>query len=147
MGVIKDLNKKSNKTVDYFIDNKVEDLIDRAVVEGNRRRQIEENVADACADPTTAEGIDYLNSISDFSAFPKYNGRGVQDAAPDMEGQTLTMWFTEVEQEEVDNFIAQIEGAGFAKKGSDYVKTIDGKKYTMSVSTLKDKLRIFYKLG
>ena len=68
MGVIKDLNKKSNKTVDYFIENKVEDLIDRAVVEGNRRRQIEENVADACADPTTAEGIDYLSSISDFSA-------------------------------------------------------------------------------
>ena len=147
MGVIKDLNKKSNKTVDYFIENKVEDLIDRAVVEGNRRRQIEENVADACADPTTAEGIDYLSSISDFSAFPMYNGRGVQDAAPDMDGKTLTMWFTEVENEEVDQFIAQIEEAGFEKDGADYIKTIDGKKYSMSVSTLKDKLRIFYKLG
>lgn len=147
MDVIKGLNKKSSKTVDYFIENKVEDLIDRAVVEGNRRRQIEENVADACADPTTAEGIEYLSSISDFSAFPMYNGRGIQDAAPDMEGQTLTMWFTEVEQEEVDHFIAQIEEAGFEKDGVDYIKTVDGKKYTMSVSTLKDKLRIFYKLG
>ncbi len=147
MDVIKGLNKKSNKTVDYFIDNKVEDLIDRAVVEGNRRRQIEENVADACADPTTAEGIEYLSSLADFSAFPMYNGRGVQDAAPDMEGQTLTMWFTEVEQEEVDSFIAQVEEAGFEKAGADYIKTIDGKKYTMSVSTLKDKLRVFYKLG
>ena len=147
MSVIKDLNKKSNKTVEYFIENKVEDLIDRAVVEGNRRRQIEEKVADACADPTTPEGIEYFNSISDFSAFPMYNGRGVQDAAPDMDGKTLTMWFTEVESEEVDSFIAQITEAGFVKEGSDYIKNIDGKTYTMSVSTFKDKLRIFYKLG
>lgn len=147
MGVISDLNKKTGKTVDYFIDNRVEDLIDRAVVEGNRRRRIEEKVVDDCADPNTTEGNEFLNSISDFSAFPMYSGRGLQESAPDMDNQTLTMWFSEVEQQEVDQFIAQIEEAGFEKNGADYIKDINGIKHTMSVSTLKDKLRIFYKLG
>ena len=147
MGVIKDLNKKTGKTVDYFIDNRVEDLIDRAVVEGNRRRRIEEKVVDDCADPNTTEGQEFFGSIADFSAFPMYSGRGLQESAPDMDSKTLTMWFSEVESQEVDEFKAQIEAAGFVFDGADYVKDIDGVKHTMSVSTLNDKLRVFYKIG
>jgi len=146
MGIINDLDRHNNKkTVEYFINSKVDDLIERASTEGKRRKQIENKVADDCANPDTAEGLEYLSSIADFSEFPKYSGRGVQEAAPSIEPDTLTMWFSEVEKDEVEEFIAKIVNAGFMKNGPDYIKEIDGRKLIMSIDYTADKLRIFYK--
>lgn len=146
MGIINDLDKhNSKKTVEYFIDTKVDDLIARSVSEGKRREQFENKVADNYVNPGTEEGLEYLSSIADFSDFPKYSGRGIQDAAPSIEPNTLTMWFSDVEKGEVEDFIAKIVNAGFIKDGPDYIKEADGKKLIMSIDYAVDKLRIFYK--
>lgn len=145
MSLLNDFDKNDGKTVDYFIDSKVDDLIERAVIEGKRRQKIANKLADDCSDINTTDGIEYLNSIANFSEFPKYCGRGIQDTAPDLSGDSLTMWFSEVDPKDADNFIAQIVNAGFIKQGQDYVKTIDNRRLIMSVSTLGDKLRIYYK--
>ncbi len=146
MGIISDLDRdNSKKDIEFFINSKVDDLIERASTEGKRRKQIENKVADDCANPETAEGLEYLSSISSFSEFPRYSGRGVQEAAPSIEPDTLTMWFTEVEKNEVEEFIARIVNAGFMKDGPDYIKEIDGRKLIMSIDYAADKLRIFYK--
>ncbi len=148
MSLFKSLDRSEKKTVEYFIDTKVDDMIERAVVEGKKRRQIETKVADVCADPSTEIGNDYINSFSDFSDFPKYEGRGIQDTAPDFDGNTLTMWYSEVAQADVDLFIEQVTTAGFEHKvRDDYVKVVDGKDYTMAISYNSGKLRVFYKKG
>ncbi len=148
MSILDELDHPNQKTVDYFIDTKVDDLIERAVVEGKKRRQIETNVADVCADPKTDDGNEYLNSFGDFTGFPKYEGRGIQDTAPDFEGDTLTMWYSEVSQADVDDFVARVVNAGFVKKThDDYVKEDGNKKYTMAISYGSGKLRVFYKIG
>lgn len=147
MDVIKNLTGTDEKTVDYFIDAKVDDLIERAVVEGKRRQKIQNEVANDCADINTNEGLEYLSSISNFLEFPKYTGRGIQDSAPDIEPDTLTMWFSGVEKEDVENFIAKVSNAGFKKQGQDFVKEVNGKKLIMSISSSGDRLRLFYKRG
>lgn len=147
MGVINNLDTSREKTVDYFIDSKVDDLIEKAVIEGKKRQQLQNKVADECSDINTDEGLEYLTSIADFSDFPKYSGRGIQDAAPDIDANTLTMWFSEVEKNEVEDFIAKVSNAGFEKQGQDFVKEVDGKKLIMSISSSGDRLRLFYKRG
>ncbi|MBQ0135162.1 MAG: hypothetical protein KBS43_00280 [Oscillospiraceae bacterium] len=147
MGVINNLDTSREKTVDYFIDSKVDDLIEKAVTEGQKRQQLQNKVADECSDINTDEGLEYLTSIADFSDFPKYSGRGIQDAAPDIDANTLTMWFSEVENNEVEDFIAKVSNAGFEKQGQDFVKEVDGKKLIMSISSSGDRLRLFYKRG
>lgn len=147
MGVINNLDTSREKTVDYFIDSKVDDLIEKAVTEGQKRQQLQNKVADECSDINTDEGLEYLTSIADFSDFPKYSGRGIQDAAPDIDANTLTMWFSEVEKNEVEDFIAKVSNAGFEKQGQDFVKEVDGKKLIMSISSSGDRLRLFYKRG
>lgn len=147
MGVINNLDTSREKTVDYFIDSKVDDLIEKAVIEGQKRQQLQNKVADECSDINTDEGLEYLTSIADFSDFPKYSGRGIQDAAPDIDANTLTMWFSEVENNEVEDFIAKVSNAGFEKQGQDFVKEVDGKKLIMSISSSGDRLRLFYKRG
>ncbi|MCQ2488689.1 MAG: hypothetical protein MJ143_05395 [Clostridia bacterium] len=147
MGVINNLDTSREKTVDYFIDSKVDDLIEKAVIEGQKRQQLQNKVADECSDINTDEGLEYLTSIADFSDFPKYSGRGIQDAAPDIDANTLTMWFSEVEKNEVEDFIAKVSNAGFEKQGQDFVKEVDGKKLIMSISSSGDRLRLFYKRG
>lgn len=147
MGVINNLDTSREKTVDYFIDSKVDDLIEKAVTEGQKRQQLQNKVADECSDINTDEGLEYLTSIANFSDFPKYSGRGIQDAAPDIDANTLTMWFSEVENNEVEDFIAKVSNAGFEKQGQDFVKEVDGKKLIMSISSSGDRLRLFYKRG
>lgn len=147
MGVINNLDTSREKTVDYFIDSKVDDLIEKAAIEGKKRQQLQNKVADECSDINTDEGLEYLTSIADFSDFPKYSGRGIQDAAPDIDANTLTMWFSEVENNEVEDFIAKVSNAGFEKQGQDFVKEVDGKKLIMSISSSGDRLRLFYKRG
>ncbi len=147
MGLLNDLNATEEKNVEYFINNKVDHLIEKAAVEGKKRQKIQEKVAKDCADMNTNDGIEYLNSIADFSDFPRYTGRGIQDNAPDISSDTLTMWFSEVEKEDVEFYIAQVSNAGFEKKGQDYVKEIGGKEFVMSISHSGDRLRLFYKHG
>ena len=147
MDILKDLDHADTKTVDYFINSKVDDLIERSVIEGKKRRQIEDKVADDSSDPSTHAGIEYLSQFADFTSFPKYTGRGIQDAAPDFAGSSLTMWFSEVVPDEVETFIKQIIDDGFKKDGPDYIKVVNGKKHIMSISTSGDRLRIYYKLG
>lgn len=138
-----DTPKKNS--VEYFINNKVEDLIERASVEGKRRKRIEEKVVDDSVDMNTETGIEYLNSIAaEFSDFPKYVGRGIQDLAPEIDGNSLTMRFSEVEPSEIDDFIAKIVNDGFLKEGDDYVKVAGKEKLIIAISSAADKLRIFY---
>lgn len=148
------LGKRSEeKTADYFINEKVEDLIERSVSEGKKRKVIEKKVSDECSTTSTTEGIAYLDSISDFSDFPKYVGRGVQELAPDISGSfkenghsTLLIWYTDVIDEEIKDLKSDIEAAGFKRVGDDYVKHADGKRMSMSVSYSAGKLRIFHEL-
>lgn len=148
---IKNAFNKGEKTADYFIKNKVQDMIERSVKEGKKREQLAGAVSEACADPNTEEGKAFLGSIADFSIFPKYVGRGMQENAPDIDGSlltsgkaTLTMRFSGVEETEYEKLIKDIEAAGFEKNGSDYVKDTDTAVYTMSVSFSADKLRVFH---
>ncbi len=143
--------ENSAKTVDYFIKNKVDDLIERSVSEGKKREQIETEVSDACVNPDTEVGNDFIGSIADFSGFPKYAGRGIQESAPDLNGSmsksgeaTLTMWFAEVEEAEVTDFIEKILASDFKKIKSDFVKQDEKAVYTMSVSFSAGRLRVFY---
>lgn len=148
---IKNIFSKNESTADYFIRNKVDSMIARSVTEGKKREQIAVEVSDECSDPNTKEGQEFLGSISDFSAFPKYRGRGVQENAPALDGSliksnqaTLTMWFSKVSSAEVAEFIQAIVDDGFEKYGNDYVKNTEYAVYTMSVSFLGDRLRIFH---
>lgn len=143
--------ENSAKTVDYFIRTKVDDLIERSVQEGKKREQIANEVSDACADPNTDVGTDFIGSIADFSDFPKYAGRGVQESAPDLNGSmpksgeaTLTMWFTEVEEAEVKDYIEKILASGFKRVKNDFIKEDSKAVYTMSVSFSAGRLRIFH---
>ena len=146
MSLIGKLSPKETQTVEDYIDNKVDYMIEKAVVEGKKRRQIENKVADVCSDPSTDMGNDYLNSFSDFSEFPKYAGRGIQNTAPDFDGNTLTMWFTDVSEDDVKYFIEQVISVGFEHADrDDYIREIDGEKQTMAISYSSGKLRIFYK--
>ncbi len=143
--------ENSAKTVDYFIRTKVDDLIERSVQEGKKREQIATEVSDACANPDTEAGTDFIGSIADFSGFPKYAGRGIQESAPDLNGSmprsgeaTLTMWFTEVEEAEVTDFVEKIQASGFKKVKGDFIKQDDKAVYTMSVSFSAGRLRVFH---
>lgn len=154
MEILKNFEKQNEeKTVDFFINSKVDDLIERSVQEGKKRSQIEIKVENECGDISTTEGFEYLSSISDFSDFPKYKGRGFQENAPDISGSLslkgeacLTMWFADVYDNEVKNFKQSIVNAGFTPQGSDYVKKNGDKTLTMSVSASAGKLRIFHKI-
>ena len=153
MAVFKGFNKEEEKNADYFIRTKVDDLIEQSIQEGKRRKQIENNVSDACADISTNEGYDYLTSISDFSAFPKYRGRGLQESAPDITGSltvkgeaTLVMRYEDVSQEEFTTFESEIKSSGFEPKGKDCIKVEDGIEYTISVSYADGKMRVFHKM-
>lgn len=154
MEVLKSIEKRTEeKTADYFIKQKVDDLIERSVIEGKKRKQLEAKVSDECSDGSTPEGFDYLTSISDFSAFPKYMGRGFQENAPDISGSvvktghaTLLLWFADVSDDEIETFKASVVNAGFEKIGDDYVK-LDGKqRLSMSISSSAGKLRIFHEI-
>lgn len=145
------MNMGGEHSVEYFIKNKVEDMIERSVVEGKKRKQIENKVCDSCGDPNTTDGALYLSSITDFSAFPKYKGRGIQDSAPEIDrsgkSATLVLRFTDVNDEEITAFEEQIVAAGFEKTGNDYIKTENNNVYTMAVSCANGKLRIFHKVS
>ena len=143
--------ENSAKTVDFFIKTKVDDLIERSVQEGKKREQIATEVSDACSNPNTVAGTDFIGSIADFSDFPKYAGRGIQEAAPDPNGSmprtgeaTLTMWFTDVDEAEVTDFTEKILASGFKRVKNDFIKQDDKAVYTMSVSFSAGRLRIFH---
>ena len=155
MEFFKGFGKRSEeKTADYFINAKVGDLIERSVVEGRKRRNIENKISNDCLDTSTAEGFAHLNSISDFIDFPKYKGRGMQELAPDLNGSledtghaTLTLWYSDVLSTEVDTFKTLVESNGFVKSGDDYIKRQNGKKMQMSISFSEGKLRIFHEVS
>ncbi len=154
MEVLKNFEKRTEeKTADYFIKQKVDDLIERSVIEGKKRKQMEIKVSNACSDVTTEEGFNYINSLSDFSAFPKYSGRGIQENAPDISGSlvntghaTLLLWFADVSDEEVETFRASVLDAGFEKVGDDYVKENGKQRLSMSISASAGKLRVFHEI-
>ncbi len=155
MEVLKSIEKRTEeKTADYFIKQKVDDLIERSVIEGKKRKQMEAKVSDECSDISTPEGFDYITSLSDFSAFPKYMGRGFQENAPDISGSvvktghaTLLLWFADVSDEEVATFKASVVSAGFEKVGDDYVKVVGNQRLSMSISSSAGKLRIFHEIN
>lgn len=154
MEVLKNFEKRTEeKTADYFIKQKVDDLIERSVIEGQKRKQIEAKVSDECSNPSTPEGMEYLSSISDFSAFPKYMGRGFQENAPDISGSlttkghaTLLLWYADVSNEEAETFKATVLESGFEKVGDDYVKKSGNQRLSMSISASAGKLRIFHEI-
>ena len=152
MEIINNLdNFEEEHSVEHFIKSKVDDLIERSVVEGRKRRQIEKKVADNCGNPNTKDGAAYLSSISDFSVFPKYMGRGIQASAPELDASgkvsTLVLRFADVNEEDVAVLESQIVAAGFEKSGNDYIKTENKYMYTMAVSYGNRKLRIFHKIS
>lgn len=140
--------KNEKETVEYFVDTKVDELIERAAVEGEKRQAFTDRTAEIVEDVKSDNPIEYLGEIAEeFADFPKYVGRGMQDLEPEIVGNTLTMRFNEVEPGEVDDFIAKIVNDGYLKDGNDYVKVVDGVKRIIAVDSAGDKLRIFYKKG
>ena len=140
--------KNEKETVEYFVDAKVDELIERAAVEGEKRQAYSEKTAEVVENVKRENAIEYLGEIAEeFADFPKYVGRGMQDLEPEIVGNTLTMRFNEVEPGEVDDFIAKIVNDGYLKDGNDYVKVVDGVKRIIAVDSAGDKLRIFYKKG
>lgn len=147
----KDVKKES---VEKFIDEKVDDMIERSIVEG-RKRKVIENKVQVNVVKSDIKNMDLLVNIGDFDEFPKYKGRGYSEIAPDIQGSleekkmvTMILWYVSVSLDEKNAFEKSIEDAGFKKEEKEYVKTVENRTYSMSISYSEkdEKIRIYHKV-
>ncbi len=144
--------KVEPKTTDDFIMQKVETLIEQSIIENKKRRKLE-NRENKKFPYDFKDEMGLLNSVNELSHFPTYTGRGIQEHAPDIKGSltddgftSMTLWYHDVSQREVDDLSKKLISKRFTKRGNEYAKRTDDLEYYVMIeySNNTSQLRLYH---
>lgn len=155
MGLFKNIVKEEDKTVDDLIKNKINELLCQTNIDNSNYDDIDYKINQKY-NQIVENDVRYIGSISDFSQFPKYCGRGTQEMPPDINGSlenegliTLKTWYMDVTEEEFNQFVELFISNGFIANGKEFKKYVDNTIYYAMIdySETDKRLRIYHTIS
>ena len=155
MGLFKNIVKEEDKTVDDLIKNKINELLSQTNIDNSNIEDRDFKINQKYNE-IVEDDFRYIGSVSDFSQFPKYSGRGTQEMKPDINGSleqegliTLKTWYIDVTSEEYNQFIELFISNGFIASGKEFKKYVDNIVYYAMIdySESDKRLRIYHTIS